>query len=81
MDGRSFAPISTFTYFNVDEFEANPVGNNRHGAQGILNEASKSHLVNEFGTDNDEEVVKKILRNGSPQVGTVGHLSSNFCTH
>lgn len=50
--------------------------NNRHGAQGILNEASNSHLENEFGTSREEDVVAKILRGGSPQVGTVSHFLS-----
>ncbi|KAL0633611.1 hypothetical protein Q9L58_007501 [Maublancomyces gigas] len=42
----------------------------KHGAQGILNEASKSHLENEFGTSAEEKIIEKILRSGSPQVST-----------
>lgn len=54
--------------------------NDRQGAQGILNEASNAHLENEFGTSVEEEIVKKILHSGSPQVGTVSHISEKFCT-
>lgn len=54
---------------------------NRHGAQGILNEASKSHLENEFGTSAEEKIIEKILRGGSPQVSTVSHLPANPRTH
>lgn len=50
--------------------------NNRHGAQGILNEASNSNLENEFGTSVEEDVVTKILRGGSPQTGTVSDFPS-----
>ncbi|EMD87103.1 hypothetical protein COCC4DRAFT_141526 [Bipolaris maydis ATCC 48331] len=38
-----------------------------HGKQGILNTASKGQLENEFGTSNEDEVMKKILTNGSVQ--------------
>ncbi|KAI5859080.1 RNA binding protein-like protein [Tricharina praecox] len=42
----------------------------KHGAQGIMDTASNSSLENEFGTSNEEECVKKILRDGSPQTKT-----------
>ncbi|PYI29261.1 DUF1960-domain-containing protein [Aspergillus indologenus CBS 114.80] len=39
----------------------------KHGAQGILDNASKSSLQNEFGTDNEDECLIKILENGEFQ--------------
>ncbi|KAI5844010.1 ribosome maturation protein, partial [Morchella snyderi] len=41
----------------------------KQGAQGIMDEASKANLSDEFGTSVEEEVVKRILQGGSPQVG------------
>ncbi|KAF1835299.1 DUF1960-domain-containing protein [Decorospora gaudefroyi] len=38
-----------------------------HGKQGILNTASNSQLENEFGTTNEDEIVKKILTDGDVQ--------------
>ncbi|KAL5117254.1 hypothetical protein ACEQ8H_004813 [Pleosporales sp. CAS-2024a] len=35
-----------------------------HGKQGILNGASNSQLENEFGTKNEDDVVKQILEKG-----------------
>ncbi|KAJ5356111.1 hypothetical protein N7517_010720 [Penicillium concentricum] len=37
------------------------------GAQGILNEASKAMLENEFGSSDDDVCITKILENGSYQ--------------
>ncbi|KAI9682977.1 MAG: hypothetical protein M1829_006413 [Trizodia sp. TS-e1964] len=39
----------------------------KHGAQGIMDTASKATLENEFGTSNEDEVVIKILEGGSVQ--------------
>ncbi|EAU36642.1 conserved hypothetical protein [Aspergillus terreus NIH2624] len=39
----------------------------RHGAQGVLDGASKASLENEFGTSNEDDVVTKILENGEFQ--------------
>ncbi len=39
----------------------------KHGAQGQLDEASKASLENEFGTHNEDEVIKKILMGGQSQ--------------
>jgi len=39
----------------------------KHGAQGQMDEASKSTLENEFGTSNEDEVLKKILEQGQAQ--------------
>jgi len=39
----------------------------KHGAQGILDEASKQTMENEFGTKNEDEVMIKILERGSVQ--------------
>ncbi|KAJ5621419.1 hypothetical protein N7528_006202 [Penicillium herquei] len=41
-----------------------------HGAQGILDAASKSALQNEFGTANEDEVMTKILEGGEYQANT-----------
>jgi ribosome maturation protein Sdo1 len=39
----------------------------KHGAQGQMDGASKSSLENEFGTSNEDEVIKKILMEGQAQ--------------
>jgi len=39
----------------------------KHGAQGVLDEASKSTMENEFDTSNEDEVLKKILQEGTVQ--------------
>jgi len=39
----------------------------KHGAQGLLEGASKSTLENEFGTSKEDEAVLKILEKGSLQ--------------
>src|ERR1700761_2536821 len=44
----------------------------RHGAQGNYDTASKSTLENEFGTHNDDEVIKEILEKGTVQESQVG---------
>ena len=47
----------------------------RHGAQGVLDTASHAAMENEFGTFDLDEVIKKILENGSIQdveVSTLG---------
>ncbi|KAJ5087358.1 hypothetical protein N7456_010974, partial [Penicillium angulare] len=41
-----------------------------HGAQGILDTASKAALQNEFGTSNEDEVMAKILEGGEYQSNT-----------
>lgn len=43
----------------------------KHGAQGQMDGASKASLENEFGTSNEDEVIKKILEGGNPQTVTV----------
>ncbi|GAD92954.1 conserved hypothetical protein [Paecilomyces variotii No. 5] len=43
----------------------------RHGAQGVLDTASNGSLESEFGTHNEDEVVKQILEKGELQQ-TVG---------
>jgi Shwachman-Bodian-Diamond syndrome (SBDS) protein len=48
---------------------------NRQGSQGILDGASNSSLENEFGTHNEEDVVKQILEKGSMQETEV-HIHS-----
>ncbi|KAE8379956.1 ribosome maturation protein [Aspergillus bertholletiae] len=39
----------------------------RHGAQGIMDGASKGILQTEFGTANEDECITKILENGDYQ--------------
>ncbi|EPS33169.1 hypothetical protein POX_a01836 [Penicillium oxalicum] len=41
-----------------------------HGAQGVLDTASKAALESEFGTSKEEECMVKILENGSYQTTT-----------
>ncbi|KAJ5781883.1 uncharacterized protein N7518_010366 [Penicillium psychrosexuale] len=41
-----------------------------HGAQGVLDTASKSSLQNEFGTANEDECMVKILEGGEFQAST-----------
>ncbi|KAF8254045.1 DUF1960-domain-containing protein [Wilcoxina mikolae CBS 423.85] len=40
------------------------------GPQGIMDAASNVSLESEFGTSKEEECIKKILKQGSPQVKT-----------
>src|SRR6266511_807761 len=51
---------------------------NRHGAQGVLDSASKATMENEFGTNKDDEVIIKILEKGSVQESEVCHIQSSF---
>jgi Shwachman-Bodian-Diamond syndrome (SBDS) protein len=44
---------------------------NRHGAQNVGDGASKAQLENEFGTNNDDEVIAKILEQGEIQTTEV----------
>ena len=46
----------------------------KHGAQGQMDGASKASLENEFGTSNEDEVIKKILLEGQAQTVEVCHL-------
>jgi len=39
----------------------------KHGAQGTMDTASKATLENEFGTANEDEVIKQILEKGTLQ--------------
>jgi len=48
----------------------------RHGKQGVLNTASNSQLENEFGTKNEDEVMKKILENGTIQSSEVRSIGA-----
>lgn len=42
----------------------------RHGAQGLLDGASKGTLESEFGTSNEDECMIKILERGDYQTST-----------
>lgn len=56
---------------NAEDHIAN--ADNSHGTQGILNTASKGTLENEFGTSNEDEVIKQILQKGDVQTSQVRH--------
>lgn len=43
-----------------------------------MDDASKATLENEFGSTNEEEVIKKILESGSIQEAEVGCSYSNL---
>lgn len=43
----------------------------RHGAQGVLDTASKAALQNEFGTSDEDAIMVKILEGGEFQAATV----------
>lgn len=47
---------------------------NRHGAQNAYDSASKATLANEFGTDNEDECMSKILEGGNLQETEVSVL-------
>ncbi|KAL1903102.1 hypothetical protein Sste5346_000386 [Sporothrix stenoceras] len=49
--------VSTFTVYTTQ----------RHGVQGPVNAAPHSTLDNEFGTHNEDEVIKIILQKGTMQ--------------
>ncbi|KFZ11915.1 hypothetical protein V501_04491 [Pseudogymnoascus sp. VKM F-4519 (FW-2642)] len=49
----------------VDAFKVFTTG--KQGAQGELNTASKSQLENEFGTSKEDDVIQKILQEGTVQ--------------
>ncbi|KFY14640.1 hypothetical protein V491_05968 [Pseudogymnoascus sp. VKM F-3775] len=59
-DDKSIALVEV-----VDAFKIFTTG--KQGAQGELNTASKSQLENEFGTSKDDEVIQKILQEGTLQ--------------
>jgi hypothetical protein len=42
-----------------------------HGAQGVLDSASKNALENEFGTSNEDDCLVKILEGGEYQTSAV----------
>ena len=48
----------------------------RHGAQGVLDSASKSTLENEFGTSNEDDCMIKIMEGGSIQETEVRSVAS-----
>jgi len=49
----------------------------KHGAQGIMDGASKATLENQFGTSNDDECIIKILEQGSVQTVQTHERSGN----
>ena len=57
--------LSRLSLFNM--IDTNADDNHSHGAQGILNSASKQTLENEFGTKDEDEILTKILENGKVQ--------------
>ncbi|ODV80143.1 DUF1960-domain-containing protein [Suhomyces tanzawaensis NRRL Y-17324] len=52
--------------------------NRQGGSEGVLDEASKAELQNEFGKVDNDEIIKKILREGSDKQGSsISHGSSS----
>ncbi|KAJ9616284.1 hypothetical protein H2200_000001 [Cladophialophora chaetospira] len=49
----------------------------KQGAQGQLDEASNASLENEFGTKNEDEVIKKILTDGQAQTSEASERSGD----
>jgi len=49
----------------------------KHGAQGQMDTASKASLENEFGTSNEDEVIKKILLGGQAQTSGTSERSGD----
>lgn len=43
----------------------------KQGTQGVYHEASHSQLDNAFGTHDEDEVIKKILKEGDVQIKTL----------
>ncbi|KAA8911699.1 hypothetical protein TRICI_003731 [Trichomonascus ciferrii] len=43
----------------------------KQGSQGVYHEASHSQLDNAFGTHDEDEVIKKILKEGDVQIKTL----------
>lgn len=41
----------------------------KQGSQGVFHEASDSQLENAFSTKNEDEIIKKILKEGEAHVG------------
>ncbi|PQE11629.1 shwachman-bodian-diamond syndrome protein [Rutstroemia sp. NJR-2017a WRK4] len=50
----------------------------KHGAQGTLDQASKSQLANEFGEDkNEEDIIQVILQEGDIQTSSTSERQGN----
>ena len=66
---RAHTPLITLSciFSNADEKDGT-----RHGAQNAYDAASKATLENEFGTQNEDECMIKILEGGSLQETEVG---------
>ena len=53
-------------------------GKNRQGAQGKLDKASKATLENAFGKVSEEDIIKRILKEGQYQLANVSHKNHIF---
>lgn len=51
-----------------------------HGAQGVLDGASKASLENEFGTTDEDTCITKILEMGEYQMAAVSLSFSRYLT-
>lgn len=54
--------------------------NRQGGVEGVLDEASKQELSNEFGKQSIDEIIKKIVIEGADKLGasvSKGHRSTN----
>lgn len=56
----------------IEVVDGYKIFSSRQGAQGQLAAASRGELENEFGTSNEDEVIKRILQEGHVQEGKAG---------
>ena len=52
--------------------------NRQGGLEGVLDEASKNELSNEFGTTDVDAIIKKILKEGSDKQGSSIQRGGNY---
>lgn len=67
-----YIPLNTYLNHGLTIFGI------RHSTQGLLDGAAKSTLENEFGTSVDDDIVKKILEEGTLQEVQVCYPFSFF---
>lgn len=53
--------------------------NRQGGSEGVLDEASKAELQNEFGTNNVDDAIKVILKEGQDK--SVGGIHNGYNSH
>ncbi|KAK9371061.1 ribosome maturation protein [Lipomyces kononenkoae] len=65
----------------VDVLNSFKVFVTRAGTQGIIDEASRSMLENEFGTKDQNEIIQKVLRDGDFQEQKYSYKTSYDSTN